>query len=94
MPKKRFCGRGAWDHGGIAKAAQRDRLIAERALIEKFRALYGAQHWYFLPQYAGDMESIARQQSEGLANDIASYDDIASGRLAERVRQEYQQRNR
>ncbi|MBB4632429.1 hypothetical protein [Sphingosinicella soli] len=78
-------------------AAQRDRFIAERALIEKFRALYGAhpaQHWYFLPQYAGDMESIARQQSESMANNIASYDDIASGRLAQRVREEYQQKNR
>ena len=48
----------------------------------------------FLPQFAGDLESIARQQSEGLANNIATYDDIASGRLADRVRQEYQQKNR
>lgn len=78
-------------------AAQRDRLTADREIIEKFRALYNAQpaqHWYFLPQYAGDMESIARQQSEGLANNIATYDDIASGRLAQRVREEYQRKNR
>jgi hypothetical protein len=78
-------------------AAQRDRLIAERDLIEKFRALYSAhpaQHWFFLPQYAGDMEGVARQQSESMANNIASYDDIASGRLAQRVREDYQNRNR
>lgn len=78
-------------------AAQRDRMIAEREIIEKFRTLYNAQpaqHWYFLPQYSGDMESIARQQSDGLSNNIATYDDIASGRLAQRVREEYQQKNR
>jgi hypothetical protein len=78
-------------------AAQRDRFIAERETVEKFRALYGAypaQHWFFLPQFAGDLETIARQQSEGMANNIATYDDIASGRLADRVREEYRQKNR
>ncbi len=78
-------------------AAQHKRLTADRDMIEKFRALYGrhpAAHFFFLPQYSGDLETIARQQSEGMANNIATYDDIVSGRLAERVRKDFEEQRK
>src|SRR3546814_4926595 len=59
--------------------------------IEKFRSLYRAHpptHFFFIPQYQGDLESLARQTSESLSQSVATFDDMVSGRLAERTRAE------
>lgn len=66
-------------------------LRADQASIEKFRALYRGHpsaYFFFLPQYAGDLDSIARQTSESFGQTIQTLDDVVSGRVAQRAREE------
>lgn len=75
--------------GPAPPAQQAERLRADQAEIETFRRLYGAHpaaRFFFLPQHQPDFEALARQTSENLAQNIATYDDIASGALAARTR--------
>jgi hypothetical protein len=76
---------------GITPAERLNLMRAELADIEKFRTLYRAQpptHFFFIPQYQGDLEGSARQMAESLTQTIASLDDVVSGRLADRTRRE------
>ena len=76
---------------GVVGAAISGLMRAELADIEKFRTLYRAQpptHFFFIPQYQGDLEGSARQMAESLTQTIASLDDVVSGRLADRTRRE------
>src|SRR3546814_17252791 len=76
---------------GITPAERLKLLRVELADIEKFRSLYRAHpptHFFFIPQYQGDLESLARQTSESLSQSVATFDDMVSGRLAERTRAE------
>src|SRR3546814_7618974 len=76
----------------LFRSAERLKLLrVELADIEKFRSLYRAHpptHFFFIPQYQGDLESLARQTSESLSQSVATFDDMVSGRLAERTRAE------
>ncbi|API59579.1 hypothetical protein BSL82_09840 [Tardibacter chloracetimidivorans] len=76
---------------GITPAERLKLLRVELADIEKFRSLYRAHpptHFFFIPQYQGDLESLARQTSESLSQSVATFDDMVSGRLSERTRAE------
>ena len=76
---------------GMTPADHLAMYQADQANIEKFRSLYRAQpasHFFFLPQFQGDLESAARQISESLAQSIAAFDDAVSGRVARRARAE------
>jgi hypothetical protein len=66
-------------------------MRADVARIDKFRTLFAARptaQFFFLPQYQGDLEGVARQMADSLKQNIETYDDIASGRLAARTRAE------
>ncbi len=68
-------------------------LRADQADIDKFRSLYRGHpstYFFFLPQYQGDLETIARQTSESLTQTIQTLDDVVSGRIAQRARAEAQ----
>lgn len=81
-------GGGGFTSADAAETAARQR--AERADIEKFRTLYSEKPpaaFFFLPQFQADYEALARQTSENLAQTIATYEDISSGRLAQRTRE-------
>jgi len=77
--------------GNATPAERAAALRADIAQIEKFRALYSAHptsDFFFLPQYQGDLETVARQTSESLSQTLGTYDDILSGKVAERARAE------
>ena len=77
--------------GNTTPAERAAILRADIAQIEKFRALYTARptsDFFFLPQYQGDLESVARQMSESFSQTLTTYDDITSGKTAARARAE------
>lgn len=76
---------------GMTPAEQLEMYRADRADMMQFRALYRAHpagHFFFLPQYQGDLEATARSVSDSLAQSISSLEDTVSGRTAARARAE------
>src|SRR3546814_10079382 len=66
---------------GITPAERLKLLRVELADIEKFRSLYRAHpptHFFFIPQYQGDLETLARQTSESLSQSVATFEDRKS----------------
>src|SRR3546814_13370000 len=58
---------------GITPAERLKLLRVELADIEKFRRLYRAHpptHFFFIPPYQGDLESLSRHTSESLSQKV------------------------
>jgi hypothetical protein len=73
---------------GDPPAEQLKALRAQRADLSRFQSLYEqhpAAHFFFLPQFQGDFGAVAQQMAESMDQNIAVYEDIASGKLAIRV---------
>jgi hypothetical protein len=79
-----------WDMQRVSQAPQAQaagpaqmaaRFSAQKAEIDAFLEKIGGQPaaaYFYLPQHQGDFETLARQQSASLANNIASYERLAN----------------
>lgn len=77
--------------GPMNARVQEARLRSEVARLETFIRLYEAKpadHWAFLPRFFGDPANATRMLIDGYRQNIQTYQDINSGALARRVREQ------
>ncbi|TPE58463.1 hypothetical protein FJQ54_15415 [Sandaracinobacter neustonicus] len=68
-----------------------DKLDSQIAGLVKFRELYGAQpasHWFFRPNFQGNLVDMAGQMETSLKGTRGTYDQILSGEVARKARED------